>query len=182
LAPADELFSNLLAAQAREAATRQSVDRLSGWSKTIEARFQIQNAPALDRDMIRFVEAKASAESARYSAERQRLAGQANALLGRPAEAPLVAVLQLGSGPAPAGAAASDSAAALARLESEVLPQGQELLAKLYQSYLFGGVPLTTLLSHEQRLYAADLDYRLWAAAEAFEAERRSASPAPAAH
>ena len=155
---ADEAFSQLLAAQAREAAARQSVDRLSGWSTAIQARFQAQSAPALDVEMVRFAEAKATAQSAQYEADRRRALRKANSLLGKPADSALVALL-----PAPSNA----SSGALEKLEKEILPQGRELLAKLYQSYLFGGIPLISLLWQEQELYRTELQYRVWLAREA---------------
>ena len=158
---ANEAFLDLLAAQAKVAAARQSVDRLSGWSKSIQARFQAQSAPALDVEMARFAEAKAGSESAQYEAERQRARRQANALLGRPADSALVALL-----PEPSSAT---SPGALEKLEKEILPQGQELLAKLYQSYLFGGIPLSSLLWQEQELYRTDLQYRVRLARSAIE-------------
>jgi len=160
LRAADEAFSQLLAAQAGEAAARQSVDRLSGWSKAIQARFQAQSAPALDVEMARFAEAKATVQSAQYEAERQRALRKANSLLGRTADSALVALL----------APPSDvSSGALEKLEKEILPQGRDLLAKLYQNYLFGGIPLSTLLWQEQELYRTELQYRLWLAREAME-------------
>ena len=157
---ADEAFSQLLTAQAREAAARQSVDRLSGWSKAIQARFQAQSAPALDVEMARFAEAKATAQSAQYEAERQRALRKANSLLGKPADSALVALLP---------ATSNASSGALEKLEKETLPQGRELLAKLYQSYLFGGIPLSSLLWQEQELYRTELQYRVWLAREAME-------------
>jgi hypothetical protein len=158
---ADEAFSQLLAAQAREAAARQSVDRLSGWSKAIQVRFQAQSAPALDVEMVRFAEAKATAQSAQYEAERQRALRKANSLLGKPANSALVALL-----PVPSSAT---SPGALEKLEKEILPQGRELLARLYQSYLFGGSPLSSLLWQEQELYRTELQYRVWLARDAME-------------
>jgi hypothetical protein len=154
---ADEAFSQLLAAQAREAAARQSV----GWSKAIQVRFQAQSAPALDVEMVRFAEAKATAQSAQYEAERQRALRKANSLLGKPANSALVALL-----PVPSSAT---SPGALEKLEKEILPQGRELLARLYQSYLFGGSPLSSLLWQEQELYRTELQYRVWLARDAME-------------
>src|SRR5262245_4848129 len=48
LRSADELFLQVLLVQARAAAAQQSVDRLAGWRKSIESRFQTQNATELD--------------------------------------------------------------------------------------------------------------------------------------
>jgi hypothetical protein len=158
---ADEAYFELLASQARQAAARQSVDRLSGWNQAIQARFQAQSAPALDVEIIRFAEAKAGSESARYEAERQRALRSANSLLGRPADAPLLALLPASSG--------AEAPGVLEKLEKEVLPQGQELLAKLYQSYLFGGIPLSSLLWQEQELYRTELQYRVALARQAME-------------
>src|SRR5687768_15410718 len=52
LQAADEAFLQLLTAQARLAAAQQSLDRLAGWSKAIQARLEAQNAPALDAETI----------------------------------------------------------------------------------------------------------------------------------
>src|SRR3989338_8909298 len=84
---ADEIFFQLLATQGREAAARQSLDRLDGWTQAAQARLAAQSAPALDVEVLRFSEAKAQARLAQFEAERRRAIRQANHSLGRkPAE------------------------------------------------------------------------------------------------
>jgi hypothetical protein len=150
----DELFLELLLEQAKDAALHQSVDRLAGWRKSIESRFQTQSVPELDVDTIRFAEAKRIAESARAEAEQKRIVDQANALMGRPAGSPLVALLP----PAPAGS--DDPPDALEKQEKELLGQGEELIVKQYKTYQYGGIALSALLWQEQQLYETELEYR----------------------
>jgi hypothetical protein len=156
LRPADEAFRELLTAQARQAAAQQSLDRLAGWSKAIQARLQLQSVPELDGEMIRFAEARLAAESARYDHQRQQAAARANALLGRPAEAPLSALLPTSSN----GESESGKS-------SDLLAQGRDLLSRMYQSYSFGGTQLGALLWQEQQVYQAELDYRVAVARDA---------------
>ena len=89
-----EVFSRLLAAQGNKAAARQSLDRLSGWHKAVQARFQAQNAPALDVELLRFSEAKAAASVAQFEAERREALREANFLLKRPPNSALVALME----------------------------------------------------------------------------------------
>ena len=93
--------------------------------------------------------------------QRTRLRAQANALLGRTANASLIALL-------PANDAETEES--LEKLEKEILPQGRELLTKLYQNYLFGGVPVSALLWQEQQLYQTELDYHVGLARDAMRA------------
>jgi outer membrane protein TolC len=151
LGPAEETFAELLLAQAGQAAAQQSLDRLSGWGKAIQARLEAQSAPELDLETIRFAEARMTAESARFDRRRAQAAAAANALLGRPAEAPLTALLPSGS---------REASNEGGKAEGDLLAQGRELLAKMYQSYSFGGTPLSALLWQEQQVYAAELAYR----------------------
>ena len=181
-AKADSVFHALLVAQGKEAAARQSLDRLSGWAKVVQARFEVQNAAALDVDMLRFAEARAAAQLARYEADRLQIAREANRLLGRAPESPLVAVIETpapilaekaapapdaptpqsqSSPPAVSIPAQPNRPAHLAKLEEGLLPQAQELLATMYRSYLFGGTPLSTLLWQEQEVFQTELQYRL---------------------
>ena len=179
---ADEVFSQLLAAQGREAAARQSLDRLSGWSKAAQTRLAAQSAPPLDVEVLRFAEAKAAAQVAQFEAAGRRVLRQANRLLGREPDSPLVALLTP-TGPAPEPSQAekpadsssqpndrqknptpgktADSARLRAQFEKELLPQAPDLLAKMCQSYLFGGTPLSALLWVEQEVYSTELRYRL---------------------
>ncbi|MBI4478922.1 MAG: hypothetical protein HY651_02765 [Acidobacteria bacterium] len=158
LRPAEELFGRLLQIQARSAAAHQSLDRLAGWSKAIQARFQTQNAPQLDVDVARFEEARMAAESARLETERKRLVERANALLGRPAEIPLVALLPLSSAEVPNG---------VDKQQKEALAQGEELVTKMYKSYQFGGMAVTALMAYEKVLYEFELEYRQQVARDA---------------
>ena len=197
---AGEVFSRLLAAQGREAAARQSLDRLSGWHKAAQARLQAQNAPASDVDLLRFSEARATASVAQFEAERREAMQEANLLLKRPPDTALLALME-GSGgrdtpdaakgadqsrdregavssrganepgpspspvpPIPTATAQEvgpEIASHKAQFEKELLPLGAELLSKMYQSYLFGGIPLTALLWQEQQVYNTELQYRL---------------------
>jgi hypothetical protein len=194
LKPADEGFSRLLNAQARQGAARQSLDRLSGWSKAAQARLESQSAAALDVDLLRFAETKMASELAQFEAGRRRAAQEANALLGRSPDSPLVALFpssgseteafkETSKGETKEGSASQPPAsppaasrapqpgipadrpavgeARRAQFENELLPQGRDLLAKMYQSYLFGGIPLTALLWQEQEVYRTELRYRL---------------------
>ena len=151
LRPADEVFLQLLLIQARDAAVNQSMERLSEWSKSIQSRFRIQNAPQLDLDVARFEEARMAAESSRIEAEQARIIERANRLLGRPPATPLLAILAESDG--------AESNAAEKRA-GEVLAQGEELVAKMYQSYQFGGITLTSLMEYEKVVFEVDLEYR----------------------
>jgi len=182
---AEEVFLRLLAAQGKGAAASQSLDRLTGWHKVALARLQAQSASAVDVELLRFSELRAAATLAGFEAERRQAAAEANALLRRPPDSALVALPDRSTGEPPervapgkkeeprtpeSGAPASDSpqppgnadiAARKAQFEKELLPAGSDLLAKMYQSYLFGGIPLTALLWQEQQVYRTELDYRL---------------------
>ena len=179
---AEEVFSQLLAAQGREAAARQSLDRLSGWSKAAQTRLAAQSAPPLDVEVLRFAEGKAAARVAQFEAAGRRVLRQANRLLGREPDSPLVALLTP-TGPTtepnqteqpadsssqpndrqknPTPGKTADSARLRAQFEKELLPQAHDLLSKMYQSYLFGGTPLSALLWEEQEVYSTELRYRL---------------------
>jgi outer membrane protein TolC len=168
LRPAEELFLQLLLVQARVAAAHQSVDRLAGWRKSIESRFQTQNAPELDVDTIRFAEARMSAESARIEAEEKRLVAQANFVMGRSAASPVVALLPV---------APDDPADGAEKRQKDILAQGEELISKLYKSYQFGGIPLIALLWNEQELYKTEIGYRSDVARDAVRPETGPAVP-----
>jgi hypothetical protein len=181
---ADSVFLRLLALQGKEQAARQSMDRLSGWLKAAQARLQAQSAPASDVDLLRFSASKAAASVARLEAERLQASREANLLLKRPPESPLVAVPTIaaavpGASPAggskdaaPSGTAAAqavaptvrevgaDFAARKTQFEKELLPLGNDLLTKMYQSYLFGGTPLSALLWQEQQVHETELEYQ----------------------
>lgn len=175
-----EIFFKLLAAQGREAAARQSLDRLSGWTKAAQARLDAQSAPLLDVEMLRFAEAKAEARVEQAEAEQHSAAAQANRLLGREPRSPLLALpAERPSSsappsvlPEPASGPPDKFAARITRLEQQLLPQAQDLLQKIYQNYLYGGVTLTTLLWQEDQVYQTELQYRLLLA----EAERARAA------
>ena len=183
-----QVFTRLLSAQARKAAARQSQDRLSGWRKAAEVRLQAQNTTTLDADQLRLAEAQASGRVAQFEAARLRALGDANLLLGRPAASPLVAAMAHLSAAVPAdqsiddqtkktgqpaapGASAAPSAAPpepapdlasrLSHYDKQLLPMATDLLAKMYQSYLFGGIPLSSLLWQEQELTRIETEYRL---------------------
>jgi hypothetical protein len=158
LRPADELFLQLLLVQARDAAAHQSVDRLAGWRKSIESRFETQNAPELDVAIIRFAEARRTAESARIESEEKLLVGQTNTMLGRPAQAPLTLV---------AGVQSEDALTALAKQHKALLAQAEEVIAKMYRSYQFGGISVTSLLEYESQVYEAETAYRQQVARDA---------------
>jgi hypothetical protein len=149
---ADEVFLQLLIIQARDAVVQRSRERLSEWSRSIQARLRVQTAPQLDVDAIRFAEGRMSAESARIESAHAQIVERANSLLGRPPDAALRALR-------------SDSenrtGDTSVELSDGLLAQGEELLDKLYQSYQFGGIPLSALLWHEQDVYRAELDYQL---------------------
>ena len=151
LRPADEVFFQLLMIQAKDAAAHQSIDRLSGWSKSIQSRFETQNAPELDVEVVRFEEARMSAEAARTEAEQNRIIDRANRLLGRPANTPLVALLPDSGG---------QESSAVESQAKEVLAQGEELVAKMYKNYQFGGISVTSLMEYEKVLYEFELEYR----------------------
>jgi len=146
LHPADDAFLELLLIQGKETAVHQSLERLSEWSKSIRARYQIQTAPQLDLDIARFVEARMVVESARVESEQARIIARANKLLGRSPAAPLVAL--------------SPEATAADQQAKEVLKQGEDMVAKMYESYQFGGTSITSLMEYENVLYEFDLEYR----------------------
>jgi len=168
----DETFFQLLAAQGREAAARQSLDRLSGWSKAAATRVATQSSPALDAELLQFSEVRAAVQVAQFEAERRQAQQQANLLLGRNFEMPLTALPSSAPADKSAGsdqelrppAASSKEDAPWGKLrdrfEDELLPQARELLGKMYQNYLFGGVPLSALLWQEQLVYQTELQYR----------------------
>ena len=164
-ARAQEVFFELLAAQARQAAARQSFDRLDGWTKAAQARLDAQSVSLLDVEMLRFAEAKAEARVERFEAERHSALSKANRFLGREPRSPLVALTaeaRSSSSPAQTDPPSTGAfAPRIARLEHELLPQAQDLLAKIYQNYLFGGVTLTALLWQEEQTYQTELQYRL---------------------
>lgn len=169
---AGEVFFRLLVAQGKLAAARQSLDRLSGWYKAAQARLQAQNAPASDIKLLRFSQAKAAARVAGFEAERNSAVEEANVLLKRPSTSPLVAQLDTPAAPAtpesePNAATAGplpepgpDIASRRAAFEKDLLPLGNELLGKMYQSYLFGGIPLASLLWQEQEVFNTHLQYQ----------------------
>jgi len=49
----------------------------------------------------------------------------------------------------------------LSYYSKQLLPMGTDLLSKMYQSYLFGGIPLASLLWQEQELTRIETEYRL---------------------
>ena len=177
-----EVFLKLVIAQGREAAARQSLDRLSGWHEVAQARLETQSIPPLEVEILRFSEASAAARAAQFQTERRRALQQANLLLGRAPDASLVALTQatavtasdntgeqsgipLLSGEQPASPQTQeeweDFASRIAQFETELLPQGRDLLAKMYQSYLLGGTRLSALLRQESEVYQTELQYRL---------------------
>jgi hypothetical protein len=153
LRAADELFLQLLLAQANAAAVRQSLDRLSGWHKSIESRFQTQNVPELDLETIKFAEARRSAEAARADVDVKRIVEQANAMMGHPAGSSFQALL-------PVAGTSDDPPSALEKQQRDLLGQGEELIGKQFKSYQFGGTALGSLLWQEQQLYQTELEYR----------------------
>lgn len=159
-ARADEIFFELLSAQEREAAARQSLDRLAGWAKAAQARLEAESAPALDVGMLRFAEAKAEARVERFDAQRLSALSNINLLLSREPDSPLRAVAAEATPNTSASDQPADKAGRIARAQ-QLLAQAQELLAKVYQNYLFGGVTLTTLLWQEDQVYQTELQYRL---------------------
>ncbi|MBI3894879.1 MAG: hypothetical protein HY313_03005 [Acidobacteria bacterium] len=181
---ADALFFNLLSAQGKEAAARQSLDRISGWSKAAEARLAAQQLAPLDMELLHFAEAKAASRLAQSEGERRQMLQEANRLLGREPSSSFVVLPnktasdppeepQKSKTPAPASAttsssetepsrnASSDLTKLQSRMGKELLPQAHELLGKMYQSYLFGGVALSDLLWVEEEVYDAELQYQL---------------------
>ena len=151
LRAADEVFLQLLLIQARGAAARQSQDRLSGWSQAIQSRFEMQTASALDRDVVLFSVARMAAEGARLEAELKQIVERANSLIGRPATAPLTALLPVSG---------EDLADGIEKPRKDLLEQGQELIAKMYKSYQFGGISVTSLMEYEKELYETEVEYR----------------------
>lgn len=170
LQQADDVFFQLLTAQGEEAAARQSLDRISGWSKASELRLEAQQIAPLDREMLLFAEAKASVRLSLAEADRRRAQAQIAQAIGKPPTTLFLAVMRRDnsssqdspipsqSQPAPAG----DSSVSVlaARWEKELLPQAHELLGKIYQSYLFSGVSLTDLLWIEEEVYVTELQYQ----------------------
>ena len=167
------IFFALLAVQGREAAARQSLDRLAGWTSAAETRLAAQSAPVLEVEMLRFAEARAEVRLERFEAQRRRALAAANRLLGRDPASPLLALTTVthppdalsnappASSPPPSGEKPSDFAPPIARFEQDLLPQGHDLLAKTYQNYLFGGVALSALLWQEEHVHQTELQYRL---------------------
>jgi hypothetical protein len=162
---ADERFFELLAAQGREAAARQSLDRLSGWTRAAETRLAAQSAPLIEVEMLRLAESRAEIRLERFEAERRRAVAAANRLLNRAADSALIAVTAGTSRSEPENIPSSPKPSAVAsqaaRFEQQLLPQAHDLIAKMYQNYLFGGVPLGTLLWQEEQVHQAELEYRL---------------------
>ncbi len=175
---ADRVFTRLLVAQGRIAASRQSQDRLLGWMKVMEERFEADSLAALDLEMIRLAEARVRAETARYEADRNRAVGAANALLGRAVSAPGIAIFDpTATSPAtlPPGGTVQH---VQIQGEEELLPQGAQLLEKLDESYMFGGIRLSELLWNEQQVYQAERDFRVWLARRATDSAAPEAKPA----
>jgi outer membrane protein TolC len=172
-ARADAVFLDLLSAQGRVAAARQSHDRLAGWTTAAQARLDARSAPLLDVEMLRFAEAKSEARLEQSEDERHSALSKANHLLGRDPRAALVALTTETHPPGAeiAPQSADKSSTSIAHLQ-QLLPQAQELLAKIYQNYLFGGVALTALLWQEEQVYQTELQYRLLLV----EVERRRAA------
>ena len=156
----EQVFLKLLSAQGRVAAARQSLDRFSGWTKAAQARLAAQSAPPLDVETLRFAEAKAQARLAQFEAGNRRAARAANRLIGREPDSPLAArpaAAQQSPDPATTEKPklpekTSDSARLRAQYEKELLTQAHDLLGKMYQNYLFGGVPLSALLWQEEQV------------------------------
>jgi hypothetical protein len=173
-AAADRAFFALLTLQGRQAAARQSLDRLSGWYKAAQQRLQAQNAPALDVDTLRYAELRAAAAVDGLEDERLQAVGEANALLGRPASSTLTVLLEQQPSSAADGKTAPSAGQSTATVagqpdqssrrqlyEQKLLPLGAELLSKAYQSYLYGGLPVVELLWQEQQVHRSELEYRL---------------------
>ncbi len=194
---AGEVFLQLVVAQGKVAAARQSLDRLSGWHEAAQARLEAQSAPPLEVEILHFSEARAVARAAQFQTERRRALQRANLLLGRAPDFPLVALTQAisvtasdntgeqsgiplhsgeQSGAQPEAPRTQeeweDLASRKAQFEKGLLPQGRDLLAKMYQSYLLGGTSLSALLKQEREVYQTELQYRLLLV----EAERMLAS------
>lgn len=148
---ADAIFLELLLIQAKDSATHQSLDRLSGWAKAVQSRLQTQTAPELDAAVLRFEEAKLNNQSARIEAQQKRIIRRANRLLGRPNDTPLVAVLPSLEG---------DEFSAIEDQAKEVLTEGEDLISQMYKSYEYGGISVIELLEYEQILYEFELEYR----------------------
>ncbi|MEE8176412.1 MAG: hypothetical protein V3T65_00275 [Acidobacteriota bacterium] len=180
------VFLRLVAAQGKVAAARQSLDRLSGWHEAAQARLEAQSAPPLEVEILHFSEARAAARAAQFQTERRRALQQANLVLGKSPDTPLVALTQAISVTAldnrseqsgiplisgePSGAQAEvtrtqeeweELVSRKAQFENELLPQGRDLLAKMYQSYLLGGTSLSALLRQESEVYQTELQYRM---------------------
>ncbi|MBI4460609.1 MAG: hypothetical protein HY648_11195 [Acidobacteria bacterium] len=187
----DAAFLELLGAQGKEEAARQSLDRISGWRKAAEARLAAQQVSPLDMELLRFAEAKAAARLARVEAERRRALQEANRFVGREPASSLTAVAseaadrpateeskgaQTASAATSAGPSVTSEFSKLeSRLEKELLPQAKELLGKAYQSYLFGGIPLSELLWLEEEVHDAEWQHH----SLVVEAEREAAGAKP---
>ncbi len=183
---AEKVFLQLMVAQGKEAAARQSLDRLSGWHEAARARLEAQSAPPLEVEILHFSEAGAAVRVAQFQSERRRALRQANLLLSRAPDSSLVALTQalavtssdntgeqsgiaLNSGEQSGAQAEAprtqeereNLASRKAQFEKELLPRGRDLLAKMYQSYLLGGTSLNALLRQEREVYRTELQYRL---------------------
>jgi len=179
---ADDAFFQLLAAQGEEAAARQSLNRISGWSKASELRLEAQQMAPLDREMLLFAEAKASARLSLAASDRRSAQAQIAQLIGKPSTTLYLAVMrrdnsssQASHAEPPAPSNASSVSDLAVRLEKALLPQANELLGKIYQSYLFGGVSLTYLLWIEEEVYGTELQYH----EILVQAEQESYAPEP---
>jgi hypothetical protein len=174
---ADRVFVRLLVAQGRIAVSRQSQDRLLGWMKVMEERFEVDSLSALDLEMIRLAEARMRAEAARYTADRNRTTVVVNTLLGRAASAPVIAVFD----PPSTSSAAMPSGDFVHHVqvqgEEELLPQGSQLLEKLYESYMFGGIRLSELLWNERQVYQAERDFLVWLARRSADSAGQESKP-----
>ncbi|MSO19178.1 MAG: hypothetical protein EXQ56_01745 [Acidobacteria bacterium] len=165
----DETFLQILLAQAGAAAARQSQDRLAGWNQAIQLRLETQSISSLDAEILAHAEKQTASEVARLEANRRRAIARANAVAGRPTAEPLLAVVE----PAPPS---NEDAQGLELFERDVVPRGQELLKKLFQSYSVGGVSVSELLWQEQQATQVEMNYRVWAVTTAFEATVNASS------
>jgi outer membrane protein TolC len=158
---ADAMFFDLLATQGRVAAARQSVDRLTGWTRAAETRLAAQSAPLLEVEMLRFAESRAEVRLERLESDLRRLVAAANGLLGRAPDTVLMALTTNGdNGRSTGSPKQSDMAVQISRFEQQLLPAAHELLNKMYQNYLFGGISLSALLWQEEQVYETELQYR----------------------
>lgn len=168
---ADETFLRIVTTQARLAAARQSLDRLAGWNKAIQPRIDNQNIPALDVEILRLAEKREASQVAYYEGMLRDAREIANRMAGRELSQPFVAMV------AESAANAPDNEG-LNTMEKEVLARGRDLLAKLFQSYAIGGIGVTDLLWHEREAWAAESEYRVWAAHAGFQAAKSAADKA----